>query len=186
MSNRYSIIEIAEAVRQESAQKLTIQIKSADKNEDISKSDEKEKTKETIERVEAPEKEKDNFQENQRGNDFPADYSSFEEQFFQQYTLLGFEKRTLSLYSLDDREKDLEEFYKKIEFSDTGKETLDDKEARETVQEALYEATTNSQEMDMNTRKRFNMWQQFNKALLFLYDKNSLAQTSNVNYGRDC
>ena len=65
-------------------------------------------------------------------------------------------------------------------------DTMDDQEAKETVEKMALESASGNVDfssLNMRDRQRFNNWQLVNTALLLFYDKDSPVKTSNTNYG---
>jgi hypothetical protein len=113
-----------------------------------------------------------------------VDYSLLKKQFVIDPSFYGARQESLYLEFVTAQIEDAyetvrvqEEMYR---LSDT--ETMDEREAEDTVQEILIQSVMGVDEIDISTKMRFNNWQMFNKALLSLYDAMNTVRTNDVNY----
>lgn len=114
------------------------------------------------------------------------DYSLLEKQFVIDGSFYGAKDESYMKFATLAIEDPYESIQKEAEEYNLSKsETMDDKEAENTVEEILYQAAVGINEIDTKTKQRFNNWQMFNKTLLFLYEALSPIKTNDVNYSFD-
>ncbi len=112
-----------------------------------------------------------------------VDYSMLERQFVIDKSFYGARKGSYLEFAaaqIEDAYEAMREEEQEYRLSES--ETMDEREAEDTVEEILTQAALGIDEIDMKTKMRFNNWQIFNKALLFLYDALSPIRTNDVNY----
>ena len=111
-----------------------------------------------------------------------VNYNSLQTNLEEAYAQVPTWYKHLFSYTLG-KENDLEtEDYSLSSLASASGEMMSDLEAQKTTEEVVFQSITHVDEMDFETKQKFNSWQMFNKPLLFLYDSTSLIRSADVNY----